>query len=61
MGKFYKVFRDLPDPRAPNAVHDLLELLVIALAAVLCGAKGCTDMALFGRSKRKLLQQFLVL
>jgi predicted transposase YbfD/YdcC len=59
MGKFKKVFRDLPDPRAPNAQHDLLEILVIALAAVLCGAKGPTDMALFGRSKEKLLRKFL--
>src|SRR5215471_1008048 len=59
MRKFKKVFRDLPDPRAANAQHDLLEILVIALAAVLCGAKGPTDMELFGRSKEKLLRQFL--
>ena len=38
MGKFKKVFRSLPDPRADNARHDLLEILVVALAAVLCGA-----------------------
>ena len=53
MEKFRKVFRGLPDPRAPNAYHDLLDILVIALAAVLCGAKGATDMALFGRSKER--------
>jgi predicted transposase YbfD/YdcC len=61
MRKFRKVFRSLRDPRAANAQHDLLEILIIALAAVLCGAKGPTDMALFGRSKRKLLQEFLAL
>jgi predicted transposase YbfD/YdcC len=61
MRKFHKVFRKLSDPRAANAVHDLLDILVVALAAVLCGAKGPTDMALFGRSKKKLLQQFLPL
>lgn len=59
MGKFKKVFQGLPDPRAANALHELFEILVIALAAVLCGAKGPTDMALFGRSKEKLLRQFL--
>jgi predicted transposase YbfD/YdcC len=59
MQKFSRVFRDLPDPRAPNALHQLLEILIIALAAVLCGAKGPTDMALFGLSKEKLLRQFL--
>ncbi len=61
MRKFNKIFRRLPDPRAPNALHELPEILVIALAAVLCGAKGPTDMALFGRSKEKLLRQFLPL
>ena len=59
MGKFKKVFRKLDDPRAPNASHDLLEILFIALAAVLCGAEGPSDMAEFGRSKEGLLRQIL--
>jgi predicted transposase YbfD/YdcC len=49
----------LPDPRAGNARHDLTEILVIALAAVLCGAEGCADMADFGEAKEGLLRQFL--
>ena len=59
MQEFVKIFRSLPDPRTPNALHELLDILVIALAAVLCGAKCATDMELFGRSKEKLLLQFL--
>ena len=59
MGKFRKIFRRLPDPRAANASHDLLEILLIALAAVLCGAESCADMADFGRSKEGLLRLFL--
>ena len=59
MENFKKIFRGLQDPRAANAVHDVLDILFIALAAVLCGAKGATDMALFGRSKEKLLRQVL--
>jgi predicted transposase YbfD/YdcC len=59
MGKFKKVFCRLPDPRAENARHDLLEVLLIALAAVLCGAECCSDMAEFGRSKEGLLRLFL--
>jgi predicted transposase YbfD/YdcC len=59
MQKFNRIFRKLQDPRAANAVHELLDVLVIALAAMLCGAKGATDMELFGRSKEKLLRQFL--
>jgi predicted transposase YbfD/YdcC len=59
MGKFKKIFRRLPDPRADNARHDLLEVLVIALAAMLCGADTCSDMAEFGQAKEGLLRQFL--
>lgn len=59
MGKFKRAFRRLPDPRAENARHDLLELLVIALAATLCGATGCAEMAEFGQAKEKLLRGFL--
>jgi predicted transposase YbfD/YdcC len=59
MGKFKKAFRELADPRAANATHDLLEILFIALAAVLCGAEGPSDMAEFGRSKESLLRGIL--
>jgi predicted transposase YbfD/YdcC len=59
MERFKKAFRGLADPRASNARHDLLEVLVIALAAVLCGAESCADMADFGRAKEALLRQFL--
>ena len=59
MQKFVRVFEALPDPRAGNARHDLTEILVIALAAVLCGAEGCADMADFGEAKEGLLRQFL--
>ena len=37
MDAFVACFADLEDPRDDNARHDLLELLVIALCAVLCG------------------------
>jgi predicted transposase YbfD/YdcC len=59
MQKFRKAFRRLPDPRADNARHDLLEVLFIALAAMLCGAESCLDMADFGRSKEGLLRLLL--
>jgi len=59
MQRFTSVFQELPDPRASNARHDLVEIVVIALAAVLCGAEGCADMADFGLAKEGLLRQFL--
>jgi predicted transposase YbfD/YdcC len=59
MGRFARIFRRLPDPRADNARHELLEVLFIALAAVLCGAESCADMADFGNSKEGFLRLFL--
>jgi predicted transposase YbfD/YdcC len=59
MRRFKKAFGRLPDPRAANARHDLLEVLVIALAATLCGAESCSDMADFGEAKEELLRLFL--
>lgn len=59
MGKFKKIFRSLRDPRAANAQHRLVEVLFIAVAAMLCGAKGATDMADFGHDKEGLLRTFL--
>src|SRR5256885_14517911 len=59
MQKFTRIFRKLPDPRADNARHDLTEILVIALAAVLCGAESCADMADFGEAKEGVLRRFL--
>jgi predicted transposase YbfD/YdcC len=57
--RFLAAFSELPDPRAANARHDLLEVVFIALAALLCGAKSCADMAEFGLAKQALLGQFL--
>lgn len=54
MEDFCACFSDLPDPRAKNALHDLNELLFIALMATLCGATSCCDIALFARMKAYL-------
>lgn len=61
MQRFAECFSELPDPRADNALHDLTEILFIALTATLCGATNCTDMALFARMKAYLWQDVLVL
>ena len=61
MGGSVPHFADVPDPRASNARHDFAEVIFIALAAVLCGAEDCTDMALFARAKSGLLRQVLTL
>lgn len=57
MEQFAAYFGEAPDPRAPNARHDLLEVMFIALAAVLCGAEDCTDMAEFAQARLSVLRQ----
>ena len=42
-------------------MHRLADLLVIALCAVICGANGWTEVALFGRCKQKWFETFLAL
>src|SRR5882672_442539 len=41
------IFREVRDPRDFNAQHDLAAMLFVALAATLCGAKSCVDIADF--------------
>ena len=61
MEQFAIYFGEMSDPRADNARHDFLEVVFVALAAVLCGAEDCTDMALFARAKLSLLRQIVKL
>ena len=62
MQQFRACFAELADPRTGNAQrHDLLEILLIALAGVLAGAESCVDMAAFGRAKESFLRRFLAL
>jgi predicted transposase YbfD/YdcC len=59
MAGFRNAFGSLEDPRASNCQHDLLDVLFIALAALLCGAEGAADMERFGHAKEGLLRSFL--
>jgi len=47
------ILDEIPDPRAYNSTHDLTDVLFVALAAVLCGAVHCTEMAFFAETRRK--------
>ncbi len=60
-GGFLRFFSDMPDPRAVNKIHKLHDMLVIAMMAVICGADGWQQVAVFGRSKKKWLSTFLEL
>lgn len=59
MRGFQELFEIVPDPRRSNASHALPDILLIAFAAVLCGAETCVDIAAFGEAKRDLLSRFI--
>ena len=53
-------FSDLEDPRCPGKIeHRLIDILVIAVCAVIACAESWEDIALYGRSKVGWLRQFL--
>ena len=52
---------EITDPRAYNIRHDLKDILFVALAAMLCGAANCTEMAMFAEGRLALLRQFVPL
>jgi predicted transposase YbfD/YdcC len=56
-----EVLAEIPDPRETNARHELVDILFVALVAVLCGATHCTEMALFAEARLALLRQFVPL
>jgi predicted transposase YbfD/YdcC len=58
---FLEAFEDVPDPRDFTAQHELVDVLFVAFAAMLCGATACTDMALFAQPRLELLRQFVPL
>jgi predicted transposase YbfD/YdcC len=58
---FLEAFEDVPDPRDFTAQHDLTDVIFVALAAVLCGAVHCTEMAVFAETRLELLRQFVPL
>ena len=62
MDQFAACWEGLEDPRTGNAgLHDLHELLMIALCTVLCGGQGAVDMARFAEAKEPFLRSFLKL
>jgi predicted transposase YbfD/YdcC len=59
---FEACFGDLPDPRVQGRCdHKLLDIVLIAVCAVLCGAESWSDVEEFGQSKESWLQQYLAL
>jgi predicted transposase YbfD/YdcC len=52
----------LRDPRVERTKHhQLLDIILIAICAVLCGAEGWVEVEAFGKAKKKWLKRFLAL
>jgi len=55
-------FTPLQDPRVERTKeHQLLDIITIALCAVLCGADNWVEIETFGNAKRAFFEQFLAL
>jgi len=54
-------FGDLKDPRSRSPEHALIELLVVAIAAILSGADSWVGIATWGEAKIDWLRQYLKL
>jgi predicted transposase YbfD/YdcC len=52
-------FAELTDPRRREVTYPLINVVVIALCAVLCGADDFVAIAKWGRTKRPWLERFL--
>ena len=62
MPSLITILRAVPDPRTGNATrHELLDLLVIALTASICGCESCVDFADFAEDREELFREFLSL
>jgi hypothetical protein len=52
-------FANLTDPRRRKVTYPLVNIVTIAICAVICGADDFVAIAKFGRAKREWLSQFL--
>jgi predicted transposase YbfD/YdcC len=52
-------FAQLTDPRRRKVIYPLINVVTIAICAVICGADDFVAIAAYGRKKRKWLAQFL--
>lgn len=61
-GSLIEQFSKLEDPRDDRAKrHKLIDVVVIAICAVICGADSWVDVEMFGNSKKDWLGRFLEL
>jgi hypothetical protein len=56
----HQAFRALPDPRVERGKrHNLLDIIILSILAVLSGAESYDSIELFGKQNLAFLKQFL--
>jgi predicted transposase YbfD/YdcC len=61
-GSVQEHFGGLPDPRVEGrCAHKLIDIISIAIAAVVCGANSWSEVETFGKAKEAWLRQYLEL
>jgi hypothetical protein len=62
LGPLAESFGSLHDPRVERTKHhQLLDIILIAICAVVCGADDWVAVEAFGKTKKKWLKRFLAL
>lgn len=62
LGSIRMHFSKLEDPRLDRQkLHQLMDIIVIAICAVICGAETWVDIANFGQARKEWFQKFLEL
>jgi len=57
-----RIFSQIQDPRSHiNRLHNVVDILLIGIISVLCGAETWLQMKMFARSKEDFFRKFLVL
>jgi 7-cyano-7-deazaguanine synthase in queuosine biosynthesis len=55
-------FNNVKDPRAQHSIaHLLIDIVIITICGVICGADSCLEVESYGHAKQKWLSTFLAL
>ena len=56
------IFEEIEDPRSEkNTQHLLIDIFMLTICAIICGAEGWEDIETFGKAREAWLRQFLLL
>ena len=62
IGKIEESFSKLEDPRIErNKLHKLIDIIVIAICGVICGANNWVEIEIYGKKKKEWLEKILEL